>query len=144
MIGIKIVKDCPDAKLPTKADPGSNGYDVCSVEETILYPGDRQLLSTGLRLELPAGYACLVCPRSGMAIKFGISVLNSPGVLDVSYRGILGVILINHGEFQFPVRKGDRIAQVLFVKTEDASFEQYAELGETERGSGGFGHSGIN
>jgi len=142
-IDVKIVKVHPDAKLPTKAEAGSNGYDVYSVEDGCLLLNGRKGFSTGIKLELPPGYVCLVCPRSGMALKSGITVLNGPGVLDASYRGILGVILVSHSDTPFEVKKGDRIAQVLFVKTEDANFLECEALSDTVRGAGGFGSSGI-
>jgi len=141
-IDVKIVKAVPDAKLPTKAEAGSNGYDVYSVEDGCLLSGARKAFPTGLKIELPQGYVCWVCPRSGMALKAGITVLNSPGTVDYSYRGIVGVILVNHSDVPFDVKKGDRIAQILFVKTEDANFIECDTLSDTVRGEGGFGSSG--
>jgi dUTP pyrophosphatase len=142
MIDVRFVKTTLDAKVPTKAEIGSNGYDVYSIEDGCLLLNGRKCFSTGIKLELPPGYVCMVCPRSGMALKAGITVLNGPGVLDQSYRGILGVILVSHSDVPFDVKKGDRIAQILFVKTEDANFIECQALSETSRNEGGFGSSG--
>lgn len=145
MISVKYAKANPDSKFPTKAEDGSNGYDVYSVEDGVIEPDERKAFDTGLKIELPKGYACLVIPRSGNAIKAGITVVNSPGLIDFSYRGLCKVLLINHSKDVFNVKKGDRIAQWIFVKTEDVHAIEVTEteLSVTKRGEGGFGSTGV-
>jgi dUTP pyrophosphatase len=104
---------------------------------------ERKLIPTGLFLEIPAGFECQVRPRSGLALKKGITVLNSPGTIDADYRGEVGVILINLSNEAFIVENGERIAQLVFSRVEQIEFEQTENLSETERGSGGFGSTGI-
>ena len=108
-----------------------------------LSPGKRVLIKTGLFLEIPKGYEAQVRPRSGLALKNGITVLNSPGTIDADYRGEVGVIIINHGDNGFVINHGDRIAQLVFNKVEQAEWEEVDSLEETERGDGGFGHTGV-
>lgn len=110
----------------------------------VIYPGGRALIPTGLQIALPQGYEARIQPRSGLALKHGITVLNTPGCIDSDYRGDIGVILINHGTSSFTVSQGDRIAQMIVSKVEQVQFNVVAELNETERGSGGFGHTGSN
>lgn len=107
-----------------------------------LQPGNRVLVKTGLSIELPENYEAQVRPRSGLAIKNGISVVNTPGTVDDDYRGEIGVILINHGNEPFPIRYGDRIAQMVFMKVEKFDFTPVTELDTTTRGSGGYGSTG--
>ena len=107
-----------------------------------LDPGHRAILPTGIRIEIPAGYEMQIRPRSGLAIKFGITVPNSPGTIDSDYRGPLGVALINHGTEPYTVNHGDRIAQVVVAPVVQAGFEVVEKLGETVRGTGGFGSTG--
>ncbi len=123
----------------------SAGMDVRAhlQESIVLAPGARHLVPTGLFLEIPAGYECQVRPRSGLALKKGITVLNSPGTIDADYRGEVGVILINHSDENFEITDGERIAQLVFAKFEQASWIQTEELSATERGSGGFGSTGV-
>lgn len=108
----------------------------------IIYPGGRALIPTGLQIALPQGYEARIQPRSGLALKNGISVLNTPGCIDSDYRGDIGVILINHGTSSFEVKQGDRIAQMIISKAEQAEFVLVDTLNDTERGAGGFGHTG--
>jgi dUTP pyrophosphatase len=108
-----------------------------------LKPLERALIKTGLYMELPVGFECQVRPRSGLALKKGITVLNSPGTIDADYRGEVGVILINLSSEEFIVEDGERIAQLVFAKVEQAKWEQTALLTETERGAGGFGSTGV-
>ena len=108
----------------------------------IIYPGGRALIPTGLQIALPQGYEARIQPRSGLALKNGISVLNTPGCIDSDYRGDIGVILVNHGTSPFEVKQGDRIAQMIISKVEQAEFVQVDTLNDTERGAGGFGHTG--
>jgi len=109
----------------------------------ILKPGDRALIPTGLQLAIPEGYECQVRPRSGLALKYGITVLNSPGTIDASYRGSIGIILINEGYNNFKINHGDRIAQLVLNSVELIIWDQVLTLDTTERGEGGFGHSGV-
>ncbi len=142
MVIVKV-KKIGDVETPKYAHQGDAAFDVCANEGCILAPGERRLIGTGLCFEIPQGYELQIRPRSGLAIKHGISIVNSPGTLDSGYRGELGVILINHGHGNFEVKKGDRIAQVVLNKVEIAEFEEADELGESERGVGGFGSTGV-
>ncbi len=130
--------------LPAYETPSSAGLDIRAfIEEPIvLKPGERSLIKTGLFLEIPHGYEAQVRPRSGLAHKNGITVLNSPGTIDADYRGEVGVILINHGTENFEINSGERIAQLVFAKVEQASWKITESLSETERGEGGFGSTG--
>ena len=114
-----------------------------NVESTItLQPGERQLIATGLYLEIPPGYEMQIRPRSGLALKHGITVLNSPGTVDADYRGEIKVLLINHGQEPFQISKGDRIAQMVLAKHEVISWEVTSNLNPSNRGEGGYGSSG--
>jgi len=132
--------------LPASASPGSAGVDLRAAvaAETVLPPGGRALIPTGLVLEIPPGWEGQVRPRSGLALRHGVSVLNSPGTIDSDYRGEVGVILINLGEAPFPVRRGDRIAQLVFARVEPVEWEETASLAESGRGEGGFGSTGTS
>lgn len=110
--------------------------------EITISPGARKLIPTGLFIELPAGYEAQVRPRSGLALKSGVTVLNSPGTIDADYRGEIGVILINHSDEPFIIRSGDRIAQMVIARYERVNWNKVEELSETSRGAGGFGHTG--
>lgn len=131
--------------LPEYATSQSAGMDLrANLDEPIvLKPMERRLVSTGLFMSLPAGFEAQVRPRSGLAIKKGITVLNSPGTIDADYRGEIGVILINLSQDDFVINDGERIAQMVIARHEQAQWEQVETLDETERGAGGFGHSGI-
>ena len=107
-----------------------------------LHPGERALVPTGIALEIPPGYEAQVRPRSGLALRHGIALVNSPGTIDADYRGEIGVILINHGSEPFTVANGERIAQLVFARFERARFVEVAQLADSTRGSGGFGHTG--
>lgn len=124
------------------AHEGDAGADLRSVEDTIITPNSRILVHTGLHMAIPAGYVGMVCPRSGFALKQGVTVLNAPGIVDSSYRGEVGVILLNTSEQTVTVRKGDRIAQMVFVPYVHMTFEHVESLPETDRGEGGFGSTG--
>lgn len=140
---IKIKKLSADAVTPKRSKPGSNGYDVYATSEHTLWPGDRVAVSTGIQAELPEGYAALVCPRSGHAFNDGVTVVNAPGVIDADFRGEWKIGLINHGEGIFNVAPGNKVAQVLIVKTEDVEFiETDEKLSQTQRGIDGFGSTG--
>ncbi len=132
----------PLARLPLRAHPGDGGADLFSVEAIVIPPGERRAVGTGIALAIPPGYAGFVQPRSGLAFKHGIMVVNSPGLVDAGYRGELRVALYNSGEEPFVVAVGERIAQLVVQKVEEPSFFEAEELPETPRGSGGFGSSG--
>ena len=131
--------------LPRYATPLSAGVDLCANLDApvTLAPLERRLVPTGLYIALPAGYEAQVRPRSGLALKHGITLLNSPGTIDADYRGELGVILANLSDQPFTVADGDRIAQLVIARHETVTWEPVEELGDTERGEGGFGHSGV-
>jgi dUTP pyrophosphatase len=122
---------------------GNSGSDIRSVVATIIKPGERKLIDCGFKMEIPEGYEAQIRPRSGLAIKNGITVLNAPGTIDQSYRGIVKVILINLGEEVFYINPGDRIAQMIIAKVETPNFVFVDNLSETEREEGGFGSTGI-
>ncbi len=130
--------------LPQYATEQSAGVDLrANLDEPItLQPLQRALVPTGLRIALPAGFEAQVRPRSGLALKHGITVLNTPGTIDADYRGLIGVILINLGQEPFVIQDGERIAQMVIARHEQAEWELTEVLDETERGDGGFGHSG--
>lgn len=131
--------------LPQYATPQSAGMDLrANLEEPIkLRPLERRLIPTGLHIALPAGYEAQVRPRSGLALKKGITVLNSPGTIDADYRGEVGVLLINLSQEDFVVNDGERIAQMVIARHEQGEFEAVEVLDETERGEGGYGHTGV-
>ena len=139
---IKIVNKS-GFSLPEYKTEGSAGMDIRSIDDVTLNPGERSLVHTGLYIGLPVGYEAQIRPRSGLAIKYGITVLNSPGTIDSDYTGEICVILINHGDETFLVNKGDRIAQMAISQYEKAEWDLVDELEETERGNGGFGHTGV-
>lgn len=132
------------ARLPSYATEGSAGLDLSSIEDIELQPMERKLVRTGIRVAIPQGYEGQVRPRSGLAIKFGISMVNSPGTVDSDYRGELGVILINLGQNVVKLQRGERIAQMVVAPVVTASVTQVDELDETERGQGGFGSTGTH
>ena len=140
---ISVINDSP-YPLPEYATAQSAGLDLRAhlAEPLLLQPGERALIPTGLRMALPPGWEAQVRPRSGLALKLGITVLNSPGTIDADYRGPVGVILINHGADSFSVQPGERIAQLVFARFEQAVWQPVKELDQTERAEGGFGHSG--
>jgi dUTP pyrophosphatase len=131
-------------ELPAYETIGSAGLDIRAfIEETIvLKPFERKLIKTGLFLEIPVGYEAQVRPRSGFALKNGVTVLNTPGTIDADYRGEVGVILINLSQENVEIHSGDRIAQLVFAKVEQADWTEVEMLSETERGEGGFGSTG--
>lgn len=128
--------------LPAYATPGAAGMDVVAAEDLDLMPGQRHAVATGFRVAIPDGYEIQVRPRSGLAFKHGITVPNTPGTIDSDYRGEIKVLLINHGTESFPVRRGERIAQMMLAVCTYAEFEEVEELCETDRGAGGFGSTG--
>ena len=144
---IKIRQDdvCRDIPLPRYMSGSASGLDLRAAvkEETVLVPGKRMLVSTGLFIEVPPGYEAEIRPRSGLAIKHGLSIVNAPGTIDADYRGEVGVILINLGDEPFIIRRGERIAQMVIKEIVRAELLEKDQLSETGRNSGGFGHTGI-
>ncbi|HHU14499.1 MAG: dUTP diphosphatase [Kiritimatiellae bacterium] len=132
-----------DAVLPAYAHPGDAGLDLCACEAATLLPGERRLVRTGLVMELPSGTEAQLRPRSGLALKHGITLLNTPGTIDEGYRGELGVILVNLGQEPFEVVPGMRIAQMVIAPVLRVAVEESETLGETCRGEGGFGSTGV-
>jgi dUTP pyrophosphatase len=128
--------------LPAYATQGAAGMDVVSAEDVVLAPGARHAVATGLALAIPPGYEIQVRPRSGLALKHGISVPNTPGTIDSDYRGELKIILINHGAEPFGIARGDRVAQLVLAPVVQAAWQEVAKLDDTERGAGGFGSTG--
>jgi len=131
--------------LPKYMSHSASGMDLYAAVdgEVVLKPGERKLIPTGFKMALPEGYEAQVRPRSGLAVKNGISVLNTPGTIDEDYRGEVGVILVNHGQEDFKVKRSDRIAQMVINKVEQADIEEVKSLSETHRSTGGFGHTGV-
>lgn len=143
-ISIKRLPAAEGLPLPDYATKGAAGADLhAAVDEPVtLVPGGRALLPSGLAMALPEGWEAQVRPRSGLALKHGVTVLNSPGTIDSDYRGEVGVILINHGDAPFTVARGDRIAQIVFAPVAQPALIEVTDLPKTQRGSGGFGSTG--
>ena len=142
MLKIKIKKIKENAIVPKYAHHGDAGVDLYSTEDYIIKPGERVLVSTGIAIAIPKGHEAQVRPKSGLALKHGISIVNTPGTVDCEYRGEIGVIAINLGNEDFKIEKGNKIAQMVFNKIEKADFEEVKELDDTTRGDGGFGSTG--
>ena len=143
-LSINITRLANDVTIPSYAYPGDAGMDLRAIEHVALAPFERALVSTGLAVAIPEGYAGFVQPRSGLAIKQGVTVLNTPGLIDSHYRGELKVALINlDSNNTFEVNPGDRIAQLVIQKVESVAWNVVDSLDETERGAGGFGSSGV-
>jgi dUTP pyrophosphatase len=143
---VKRLEHAQDLPLPRRMTSGSSGCDVCAAIETelIIEPGNRALVPTGLCLEIPEGYEVQVRPRSGLAFKFGVTVLNAPGTIDADYRGEVKIILANFGEQPFTIKRGDRIAQLVPSKVAvSIGFTEIQSITESSRGAGGFGHTGV-
>jgi dUTP pyrophosphatase len=135
----------PDLPLPARATPNAAGYDIRSAEEAVtLRPGEIRLVGTGLVMELPEGVECQVRPRSGLALRHGITLPNSPGTIDPDYRGEVRIIMQNLGSEPVTLRRGERIAQLVFSRFEVPAIAQADELSATERGDAGFGSTGIS
>ena len=132
------------ALLPSQAHPGDAGLDLCALDGALIGPGERAAVPTGIAVEIPAGHAGLVLPRSGLALRHGIALVNAPGLIDSGYRGELRVLLLNTDRAQtFEVSAGDRIAQLVLVRVEAPDAIEVDELSESARGEGGFGSSGA-
>ena len=140
---IKFVKLVEEAQIPKFAHKSDAGMDLCSVESVVLAPQEFKVVKTGLQMSLPFGYEAQVRPRSGLAAKKGVTVLNTPGTIDADYRGEVGVILINHGKEPFQIEKGDRIAQMVISKLTKFQIKKVSEVNKTTRGKGGFGSTGV-
>ncbi len=144
MIQIKVVNRGHQL-LPEYATPLSAGMDLRANlnEPVVLHPMERRLIPTGLHIALPEGYEAQIRPRSGLALKHGITVLNTPGTVDADYRGEVGVLLVNLSQVDFVVNDGERIAQMVIARHDQGQFLLVEELDETERGAGGYGHTGV-
>ena len=140
---LRFRKVHPDAVLPAYAHPSDAGMDVRSVEDLVIAPGGRALVRTGLVMLLPPMYEAQVRPRSGLALKSGVTVLNTPGTIDSGYRGEVGVILANFGDADFQVKKGDKVAQIVIAPVTQPEIVETDEVDETDRGAGGFGSTGV-
>lgn len=140
-INVKFLN--PNAKMPYYASKGAAGADLIAAETKIIHPGGRANVGTGLAFEIPEGWEVQIRPRSGHAFKAGVTVLNAPGTVDSDYRGEIGVLLINHGQEDFIINPGDRIAQMVVARAEQVGFAYVEDMTETERGAGGFGSTGL-
>ena len=145
VIKVKRLDNNPDLPLPSYHSDGASGLDLHAAvkEDLTLKAGEIQLIPTGLSISLPRGYEAQVRPRSGLALRHGLGLVNSPGTIDADYRGEIGMIVINWGKEPFTIRRGDRIAQMIIGKVYRAQVEEVGEIDPTTRGEGGFGHSGI-
>jgi dUTP pyrophosphatase len=144
-IALKILDHAKDLPLPAYATAQAAGMDIVAAidEPIVMQPGERALIPTGLSIALPAGFECQIRPRSGLAAKNGVTVLNSPGTVDADYRGEIKAILINLGQEPFTIERGMRIAQMIIARYTQASWSVVADLDETSRGAGGFGSTGT-
>jgi dUTP pyrophosphatase len=141
-VELRVKRLTPSATVPKRAHPGDAGLDLCADVDLDMAPGDTCLVSTGLSLELPPGTEAQVRPRSGLALKHSVTVLNTPGTIDEGYRGEVGIILINHGRTVFEVRRGMKVAQLVVQPTLRVEVTETQSLSETHRGKGGFGSTG--
>ncbi len=139
----KVYIQITDSKMPEMATSGAAGYDLCASKAVIIKSGEYEKVPTGIRISMPEGLEAQIRPRSGLAAKHGVTVLNAPGTIDSDYRGEICVILINHGKKDFEIEPGMRIAQMVFSKVIKVDFKQVEQLDETNRGEGGFGSTGV-
>ncbi len=144
-VAVRRLPHGAELPLPAYATLESAGLDLLAAiaEPIVLAPGERRLVPTGLALALPAGFEAQVRPRSGLALKHGLTVLNAPGTIDADYRGEVGVVLINHGQAAFTINRGERIAQLVVARHARVQWQAVADLDATERGAGGFGSTGL-
>ena len=144
-IKIRRLEDNTDLAMPSYGSEGSSGMDIRAAvkEEAVIKPGEIRIIRTGLAVSIPSGYEGQIRPRSGLASKHGIGIVNSPGTIDSDFRGEIGIIVINWGQRPFTIRRGDRIAQMIITKVYRADIIEVDDLDDTERGAGGFGHSGV-
>ena len=138
-VRVAITRLHPDARIPTAAYASDAGLDLSSVEDAVLQPGERRMVATGLAVAIPEGHAGFVQPRSGLAHKHGIAVVNSPGLIDAGYRGELRVVLLNTGREPFEIRRGDRIAQLVVLRLPEIDVQEVDELPDSVRAPRGFG-----
>lgn len=144
-IDIKIKRLDKDLPLPEYAHKGDAGCDLYSGADSVIKPGERMLIPTGIAISLPEGHAAFIQPRSGLAVKNGVTIVNTPGLIDCKYRGEIKIILMNTDKNEpFTVKRGDKIAQMVIQRVEEANFVEVEELDETERGAGGFGSTGVS
>ena len=143
-IAIKKKEGCEDLPVPTYATAGSSGMDLSAdvKGEVVISPGEIKLISSGIYLSIPKGYEAEIRPRSGLALKHGISLVNTPGTIDSDYRGLVNLIMINHGKEPFTIHRGDRVAQMIIKEVIRADIEVTEGLDDTVRSHGGFGHTG--
>lgn len=142
---IRKKEGCEDLPVPRYATPGSSGMDLYADVhgEVTLMPGDIKLISAGIYISIPEGYEAEIRPRSGLALKHGIGLVNSPGTIDADYRGLISLIIINHGREPFVIKRADRVAQMVIKEVVRADVSVTKELDETVRSAGGFGHTGV-
>lgn len=145
VVVFRVLPEGEGLPVPGQATPGSSGIDLLAAvsQDLTLDPGARALVPTGIAVSVPPGFEWQIRPRSGLALKHGVTVLNSPGTVDSDYRGPVGVILVNLGDAPFVVHRGDRIAQAVLSRVEDQVLARALSLSDTERGDGGFGHTGV-
>jgi dUTP pyrophosphatase len=145
-VRIKRLPAARDLPLPAPGSPGSAGFDLRAAidGEVVLRPGERLLIPTGVVVEIPPGWEGQVRPRSGLALRHGVGIVNAPGTIDSDYRGEVGVILINLGEAPFALRRGDRVAQLVLHRVEPIEWEEVESLADSRRGDGGFGSTGVD
>lgn len=143
-IVVRLKRLSPEARLPQYAYPDDSGADLYAAEEVVLQPGERRAVSTGLAAEVPIGFELQVRPKSGIALTYGVTVLNTPGTVDAGYRGEIRVILINLGIAPYTIHKGQKIAQLVLAPVFRADFQEVEELSASMRGTGGFGSTGIH
>ena len=142
-VEILITRTDPDLPLPTYAHPGDAGADLVTAVDVTLQPGERALVPTGIAMAVPEGYVALVHPRSGLAARHGLSIVNTPGTIDAGYRGEVKVLLVNHDLVEpIELRRGDRVAQLVFQRVEQAGFVEVEVLPDSVRGVGGYGSTG--
>ena len=141
VIQLRVKRHKPEATLPQRATEGSAGYDLCSAVDTVVAPGGREMVATELSIQVPLAHYGRIAPRSGLAMKRGINV--GAGVIDSDYRGKVGVVLFNHSDVPFEIKTGDRIAQLILERISTFPVEEVEALGDTERGVGGFGSTGM-
>lgn len=142
-ITVRLKKLAPDIPDPVYGTQGAAGCDIHSNEDVAIPPGGRKLVKTGLLMEIPDGYECQIRPRSGLALKFGVVVFNTPSTIDCDYRGELGILLLNTSDKPFQVERKMRIAQLVFAPVTKATFETVDELSASDRGEGGWGSTGV-
>lgn len=142
-IAVKRLPNGAGLSIPSYESAGAAGMDICSAESTVVRVGRRAAIATGFAFAIPEGYEIQVRPRSGLAYKNGMTVLNTPGTIDSDYRGEIKVILVNLGDEDFQINKGDRIAQIIAAPVQRANLNEVDSLDDTERGSGGFGSTGV-